>query len=99
MANRLTTLIAGLKKMYGAPPPLHPKNAFQLAIYESVAYLVDDGKRLATFRSLEKLIGLTPEKIAAASTEKLTRAIEGGGMKPPMRVLKLQEAAALALEV
>ena len=97
MTARLGEVIAAFERHYGTPPrpPVH--EPFEQVLHENAAYLVDDARRLETFRALKKQVGASPEAIHAASRERLIAAIAQGGMKPPLRAEKLERAAAIAL--
>jgi endonuclease-3 len=95
----LDDVLRALKKEHGrvAPPPA--RGAFQMALWEAVAYLVDDEVRLQVFRSLEKEVGLAPAALAAAGAARVAKAIAAGGMQPAMRAEKVMRAADIALEI
>src|SRR4051812_33784956 len=59
-ATKLARIVAALKKSYGpvAAPPA--PTAFAIVLWEKVAYLAPDAKRVAAYRALEKRVGLTP---------------------------------------
>lgn len=67
-------------------------------LWENVAYLLDDERRLACYRELEASVGLTAEKLSCAPRSKLLPIATRGGMQPEQRVDKLQRVAELALE-
>ncbi|HEV2720667.1 MAG TPA: hypothetical protein VG323_11660 [Thermoanaerobaculia bacterium] len=69
---------------------------YEMILLENVAYLVDDAKRLATFRKLRDEIGFG--NILKTPAEKIARVIEGGGMKPLMRAEKVIECARIFAE-
>ena len=67
-----------------------------MILWESCAYLVDDAKRTAVFRSLREKIGLTPKAILNVPDEALLDAIQGCGMRPPDRAARLRRCAEIA---
>jgi endonuclease-3 len=87
-----------LEKLYGKPTKPIPKTPLDWILWENVAYLVDDERRELAFRALEKKVGLTAEKIAAASSKALYEVTQLGGMHPEQRVDRLKGIAELALE-
>ncbi len=91
--------LAALRRQYGHVEPPEPRTPFALIVWENCAYLVDDERRVQTFASLRKTIGITPVKLVAAGPKKIEAAIRDGGMQPPHRAAKVFEAAQLALDV
>jgi endonuclease III len=90
--------LAAIERLHGRPPKPIPKTPLAWILWENVAYLVDDERRELAFRALERKVGLTAERIAAASTKILREVTELGGMHPERRVDRLKEIADLALE-
>jgi endonuclease-3 len=72
---------------------------FQMILWDSVAYLVDDERRESVYQELRRRVGLTPEAILRAPDSVLTEAIREGGMRPPDRAARLKECAELAIEI
>jgi endonuclease III len=97
-AARLTLaeIVDALEQRYGRAPVPPVTNPFEQVVLENASYLVDDQRRMAVFRALEKRIGVTPTAILAARRADLTAAIADGGMRPPMRADKLIKAARIA---
>jgi endonuclease-3 len=87
-----------LEKLYGKPGKPIPRSPLDWIVWENVAYLVDDERRELAFRALEKKLGRTAEKIAAASSQVLYEVTRLGGMHPEQRVDRLKGIAELALE-
>ncbi len=63
----------------------------------NVAYLADDTRRMAAFKTLKQNVGLTPEKILHAPIAKL-RAATRFGILPDRFADKLRECAQIALD-
>lgn len=99
MASRkkLAGLLDRLEKQYGVQRPPPPKTAFELVLWENVAYLASDERREAAFRALVKGVGRTPAALRAASREQLLE-LGLGGMHPERNVSKLLECADIAIE-
>lgn len=72
---------------------------FEMVIFENAAYLVDDARRIATFRALKTEIGISPEAILRHSEAEIAEVIAGGGMKPEHRAGKVRESAAVAKRI
>jgi endonuclease III len=90
--------LAEIEALYGRPPKPIPRTPLAWILWENVAYLVDDERRELAFRTLERKVGLTAERIADASTKVLRQVTELGGMHPERRVDRLKVIADLALE-
>lgn len=96
---KLARVLAGLKAAYGpvAPPPAG--TAFGLILWEKVAYLATDTKRLAAFRALEQRVGLTPQAILAAPRSELEAICASGGRVGfAERAKSMHDSAALVLD-
>src|SRR5438046_920731 len=94
----LDDILKTLLRHHGPPKMLETMEPFELIVLENCAYLVDDEKRLRTFRVLKKKIGISPKAILKASSAKLLDAIRDGGLFPEQRVEKLRKSAQLAIE-
>jgi len=83
-----------LERYYGhqsQPPSADP---FELFLWEQVAYLVDDERRAEAFNLLRKRVGLTPEKVLAASEKTLLEITKvGGAIAAQARARRLRDAA------
>jgi endonuclease III len=88
-------LINALEKHYGKPKPSPARGAFELVLYENIAYLVSDDRREKAFRELKRKIGTRPEDLLLASIEELAEVTALGGIFPELRARRLQEAARL----
>jgi endonuclease III len=88
-----------LKRRYGDVRRLGPKDAYEQVLYECACYLVDDARREQVWRRLKQEIGVAPEALLDVPASRLTKVIEAGGMKPPMRAEKLRTCAELAQEI
>jgi endonuclease-3 len=92
----LKDIVVALERRHGKPPPPPTRDPFELVLWENAAYLVDDARRLETFRRLKQRVGLAPRDILTSSPAKLADAIKPGGMLPAHRAQKLLRAAELA---
>jgi endonuclease-3 len=98
MERTLAGIVDRLREIYGAPRA-GITDPYEMILLENAAYLVDDARRLETFRKLRDEIGLSPDAILSASAEKIAKVIEGGGMLPPHRAAKVIACARLAEKV
>jgi len=95
----LADAIAILEKAYGRPPKPPVTDPFEMIVWESCAYLVDDARRAQVFARIRDRIGLSPRAIAGVPDAVLVETLEGSGMKPPDRAAKLKRCAELAEEI
>lgn len=98
-AAKLARIVSALKESYGpvAPPPA--PSAFAVVLWEKVAYLAPDAKRVAAFRALEKHVGLTPQAILAAKRNDLEAICAlGGAVGVAERARSMHDSAALVLD-
>jgi len=95
--SRLRALISDLKRQHGtvAPPPA--TDAFQLVVWEKVAYLATDEKREAAFHLLAREVGLRSRDILKAKRSTIIDALHSGGINPVERANNLIEAAQIAV--
>ncbi len=91
----LRKAVAALEARYGPPRPPPAKGAFELILWENIAYLANDERRAAAFRELKARAGTSPQAIAGAADE-LLHAIASAGMLADQQVRKLRVSAELA---
>src|SRR5262245_2157536 len=93
-STKLQSVVARLERYYGdqsQPPSTDP---FELILWEQVGYLVDDERRAEAFNLLRKRVGLTPEKVLAASEKTLLEITKvGGSIAAQARARRLRDAA------
>ena len=92
----LRKVVGALHKRYGRPQPIPARSAFELVLWENVAYLADDEKRARAFRELKAEVGVSPIAIAEAPKALLER-IAGAGILAAGQVAKLRIAADVAI--
>jgi endonuclease III len=82
---RLPQLLDALRRHHGplSPPPAH--TAFELVLWEKVAYLASDERRAAVFALLRQRVGLTAQAILAANRTLIVDILETGGMNAAER--------------
>ncbi len=86
-------ILDGLRRQHGVVEPPPPRNAFELVLWEKVAYLASDERRATAFEHFRKTIGATPERILAARRSAVVDALEKGGIAALERANHLIEAA------
>ena len=94
--HKFKKVVEKLRGHYGPPAPPKISDPFQLILWESVAYLVDDVKRQKIFDEFRRTIGLRAIDILNASNEQLERVTKLGGTYP-QRSARLRECALIAL--
>ncbi len=102
MKNRrwsLTEAVRALEKSFGRAKERRLTDPFQMILWESVAYLVDDERRGRVFDELKRRVGLTPGAILAAPDPLLLDVVRESGMRPPDRAARLRECAEVAEEI
>lgn len=98
-AAKLARIVAALKASYGPVSPPPAPSAFAVVLWEKVAYLAPDAKRVAAFRALEKRVGLTPHAILAAKRHDLEAICAlGGAVGVAERAKSIHDSAALVLD-
>ena len=96
-ATKLPEILNKLELRYGPRRDLSPKLPFDLAIWEIVAYLQPDDRRLRAFNALKQQTGLEPERILETPIERLTEITRIGGIFPELRADRLHIAAELVI--
>jgi len=93
----LSATVEILERSYGpASPPV--TDAFEVVLFEQIAYLASDEKREKTFSELRERVGLAPTAILAAPHATLVDICERGGINGAERAERLKRSAALVLE-
>jgi len=98
MPHRLlpfATLIDRLAQHYGEPEPPTITEPFAMILWENIAYLANDAKRMEAFNELKVKVGLRPADIRKAKDSVLLR-IAGKGIIPATTVEKLRRSAEIA---
>jgi endonuclease III len=92
-AITIPELLNTLESFYGPQEPSWPTDPYQFLIWWHCGYPASDNTCAKGWAALTKSIGATPEKLLAASPEKLATALKAGGMVPELRALRLKEIA------
>ena len=95
--RKFTHVIERLRKYYGepaVPPALGP---FELILWENVAYLLPDERRLEVFNTLRTQVGLNADALENAPDAVLLPIAIRGGMRPAMRVFRWKQIAQITL--
>jgi endonuclease III len=98
-ARGLRRIASTLRRLHGRPDPPISRDPFRLIVWEQVAYLVDDARRLAAYRALERRVGLRPDDILKAPTATLGAITRmGGAIGAAVRVQRLRQTAAMTVD-
>jgi endonuclease-3 len=97
MKNPFQKIISKLEAHYGTPPPPLLSDPFHLILWESIGYLVDDGRRAVAFAALREQVGLKPAQIVSAPSKLLTAIARMGGIHPDERARRLKEIALIVI--
>ena len=92
----LRRVLEELANLYGPAPPPPSADAFELILWENVAYLANDEQRAEAMASLRRTVGTSAESIHRASSADLAEAV-GKGILPNASEHKLRTAADLVL--
>ncbi len=93
----LPKVVEALAARYGRIGNPPPKSAFEMILFENVAYLADDAERTKAYALLAKRVGTKPRAILEAPSAAL-RAVAAHGILPDRFAGKLREAARIAVE-
>jgi endonuclease III len=89
--------IAALRRFYDQLERPPSGDAFELVLFENVAYLAPSERRRAAFELLQQTLGTKPEAIQRASRAQLERVTAHGILKTRFAV-KLRECARIAVQ-
>ena len=90
-------VIKRLKTHYGEPKPPVTNDAFELILFEGIAYLADDDQREAAFAALRDRVGLRSVDILAAPFDELVKITRLGGIHAEQRAQRLKESAQIVV--
>jgi endonuclease III len=91
--TRLGTLLDLLEHRYGPQSPPPCRGAYQMVLWELIAYLQPDDRRLIAYQNLERKIGCRQQDIRNASYEALLGITRLGGIAAEERAWKLKQSA------
>jgi endonuclease-3 len=94
-AAKLAWLVEELAKVHGPAAEPFPADAFEIVLWENVAYLVNDTRRRQAFEALVRSIGTRPEDLLDASEDQL-HDVARHGILADHFATKLRAAAEIA---
>jgi endonuclease-3 len=91
---RLGQILDQLESFYGVQSPDWPTDPFLFLVWWHCGYPPGADRCTRGWEALSRDVGTSPEELLAASTSRLTRALQAGGMVPQLRAARLREIAA-----
>jgi endonuclease III len=98
MPQGLSSISKLLERRYGPPEPPAIVDPFETILYDQIAYLATDARRLAAFEALRERVGLAPKRILSAKPAVLAEIASLGGIHGTERSARLRESAQIVLE-
>jgi endonuclease-3 len=92
----LPEVIDRLEAFYGEPEPPESTDPWEMILWENIAYLADDARRRSAMTMLREQVGVTPEQILSAPSDRLL-AVGGHGILAENTVEKILRAAEIAV--
>jgi endonuclease III len=92
MSNR-EVLLDILESFYGAQQPAWPGDPYLFLIWWHCGYPASDTRCAKGWESLQRTIGVEPDRLLAANPGKLALALKPGGMVPELRAMRMKEIA------
>ena len=92
-AISIAELLNDLESFYGPQQPSWPTDPYPFLVWWHCGYPASDAACAKGWASLNRSVGVTPEKLLATSPEKLATALKPGGMVPELRAQRLKEIA------
>jgi endonuclease III len=89
----IADLLDSLRSFYGPVAPHAPTDPYEFLIWWHCGYPASEERCAKGWESLTREIGITPKRLALASTAKLVEAMKAGGMVPDLRAARLKEIA------
>src|SRR5581483_5286006 len=93
----LPQVVDRLQSHYGKQKPPKLAGPWEMILWENVAYLADDERRLKAFQTLKKRIGTEPDRILSASRDAILD-VTRHGIVAEQFADKLRTCARIALE-
>jgi len=86
-------ILDSLEAHYGPQAAMWPMEPYEFLVWWHCGYPASDAVCARGWEALQRTVGVTPEKILAASDAKLAAALKAGGMVPELRAQRLREIA------
>lgn len=98
MQASVAQILEALEGFYGLQEAPWPADPYEYLVWLHCGYPASDARCARGWASLKKNVGVTPERILAATDAELTEALTPGGMVPALRAQRLREVAARVVE-
>jgi endonuclease III len=92
-AISIAELLNDLESFYGPQGSSWPTDPYLFLVWWHCGYPASDAACAKGWASLNRSVGVTPEKLLAPPPEKLATALRPGGMVPELRAQRLKEIA------
>lgn len=89
----LAKLLDALEAFHGGQRPHWPTDPYLFLVWWHCGYPASDTSCAKGWESLNREIGVEPNRLLAANPSKLAHALRPGGMVPELRALRLKEIA------
>jgi endonuclease III len=93
MATDIAKILERLEAFHGPQKPWWPTEPYSFLIWWYCGYPASDAACSKGWESLNRTIGIDPQRILDAPTKKLSQALAPGGMVPERRAQRLREIA------
>jgi endonuclease-3 len=94
LLRNIADVLTKLESFYGKQEPAWPTDPYPFLVWWHCGYPASDATCSKGWESLNREIGTEPEQVLSASPAKLTSALQGSGMLPEIRAMRLKEIAA-----
>lgn len=94
----LSEVLNALEAHYGPQLPSWPTDPWLFLVWWHCGYPASDASCTKGWESLQRRIGVDPDRLLAASPSQLAIALKPGGMVPELRALRLKEIAERVLK-
>ncbi|HEV1286906.1 MAG TPA: hypothetical protein VNU44_16415 [Bryobacteraceae bacterium] len=91
--EQLAELLESLEAFHGVQQPNWPTDPYLFLVWWLCGYPASDAACAKGWASLEREVGVTPERLLAANPRKMAAALKAGGMVPELRAMRLKEIA------
>ena len=93
-ALRLPEILQKLESHYGKQEATWPTDPYLFLVWWHCGYPASDAACARGWETLNREIGVEPQKLLAAAPARLASALKPGGMVPELRAMRLKEIAA-----
>lgn len=91
--TRIPRLLDKLEQFHGKQTPGWPTDPYEFLVWWHCGYPASDAACAKGWEKLCAEVGILPDQLLQATPQKLSSALEAGGMVPQLRAARLQEIA------